>query len=63
MLKSGNAAPYAPYKWRQVAGVVGRRKTPVTTAFVQKVAEGKTSYEFSWKVNVHGTKIKKRSSG
>ena len=31
----------------------------MTTAFVQKVAEGKTSYEFSWKVNAHDTKIKK----
>ena len=26
--------------------------TPVTTAFVQKIAEGKTSYELSWKVKV-----------
>ena len=27
----------------------GGGKTPVTTAFVQKISEGKASYELSWR--------------
>ena len=37
-------------------------KTPVATAFVQKIAEGRTSHELSWRVEVMiQSKLKKRA--
>ena len=37
-------------------------KTPVATAFVQKIAEGRTSHELSWRVEVMiQSELKKRA--
>ena len=50
LTSSGNAEPYARYKLKaSTRGEKGRHLWP---RLVQKIAEGKTSYELSWKVEV-----------
>ena len=55
---SGNAESYA--RWKLKARTGGEKGRHLWPRLVQKIAEGKTSYELSWKVEVMGQKKKKK---